>query len=86
MLLTSRRFDADVAVCGGGPAGMCIEKGIAAGELDGRELRARPAAEGAQLNEPPKGYREAICNTEGELFVNTAATVSIRSGKAPSFM
>ena len=70
----------------GHAAGMCIEKRIAARELDGRELRARLVAEGAHLNEPPKGYWEAIRNTEGELFVNTADTVSIRSDKAPAFM
>ena len=70
----------------GHAAGMCIEKRIAARELDGRELRARLVAEGAHLNEPPMGYWEAIRNTEGELFVNTADTVSIRSDKAPSFM
>jgi hypothetical protein len=70
----------------GHAASMCIEKRIAARELDGRELRARLVAEGAHLNEPPMGYWETIRNTEGEFFVNTADTISIRSDKAPSFM
>ena len=53
--------------------------------LDGRELRAQLVAEGAHLNEPPKGYWETVRNTEGEFFVNTADTISIRSDKAPAF-
>ena len=35
MLLTSRRFDADVVVCGGGPAGFCA--GLAAAR-DGKRV------------------------------------------------
>ena len=69
----------------GHAAAACVQKQILPRELDGRELRAQLVAEGAHLNEPPKGYWETVRNTEGEFFVNTADTISIRSDKAPAF-
>ena len=70
----------------GHAAAMSVQKQILPREVDGKELRALLVAEGAHLNEPPMGYWETVRNTEGEFFVNTADTISIRSNKAPSFM
>ena len=69
----------------GHAAAACVEKQILPRELDGKELRAQLVAEGAHLNEPPMGYWADQRNTEGELFVNTADTISIRNPNAPRF-
>jgi hypothetical protein len=69
----------------GHAAATCVQKQILPREVDGKELRAQLVAEGAHLNEPPMGYWEAQRNTEGELFVNSADTISIRNPNAPRF-
>ena len=93
MHLTSRRFEADAAVRGGGPAGFAgapaavrVEKQRSAGEPDGRGLRARPAAGGAQLKELPGDFRETIRCAGGEFCANGADTAGICGGRAPAGM